>query len=72
MIAAWKRVNQAGWKLTYKNRVNSPKLLKKNAIAESFSKQKPEIPAGELVVYGWDECHLQGDGIYNYLWGDRQ
>jgi hypothetical protein len=35
----------------YKNRGNSQKLLKKNAIAESLSKHKPEIAAGELVVY---------------------
>jgi hypothetical protein len=57
----------------YKNRVNSQKLFTKKRYncRDIISKYKPAI-AGELVVYAWDECHLQGDDIFNYLWGDRQ
>ena len=41
-------------------------------IAELLSLHKPEIEAGELVVYALDECHLQSDDICNYLWGNSQ
>lgn len=33
---------------------------------------KGDIDLGKLAVYALDECHLQGDDICNYLWGDRK
>ena len=69
-----KLVYKTGKKVMYKNWVNSQKIFTKKRYncLDIISKPKPEIAAGELVVYAWDECHLQGDESFNYLWGDRQ
>lgn len=33
---------------------------------------KTKIDSGEWVAYVLDECHLQGDEICGYLWGDKK
>lgn len=37
-----------------------------------LTQMKPLIETGKLVVYVLDECHVQGDEICGYLWGDRK
>ena len=37
-----------------------------------LSQMKPLIESGEQVVYVLDECHVQGDEICGYLWGDQK
>ncbi len=51
-----------------------PELIDKRnqEIAEKLSKVRGEIESGELIALALDECHLQGDDICNYLWGDRK
>jgi len=43
----------------------------KKYLEKGISGLTGEIESGELLVYALDECHLQGDDICNYLWGDR-
>ncbi len=51
-----------------------PELIDKRnqEIAEKLSKVRGEIESGEVIALALDECHLQGDDICNYLWGDRK
>lgn len=54
-------------------RKNPEKIAEKNQeINDLLNQYREEIESGRLVVYTVDECHLQGDDICNYLWGDRQ
>ncbi len=41
-------------------------------IAEILKEVREEIEEEKLVVYALDECHLQGDDICSYLWGDKK
>lgn len=45
---------------------------KNQEIADILEELKPEILAETLVVYALDECHLQGDDISSYLWGNSR
>ena len=36
------------------------------------TERRSDIEAGMLVVYALDECHLQGDEICGYVWGDKK
>jgi len=68
------KAGQLSWqKANVENSRKQPDIIKKkDRIAELLCLYKPEIEAGELVVYALDECHLQGDDICNYLWGNSQ
>lgn len=54
-------------------RKNPEKIKERNKeLAELLRSRLEEIKAGKLVVYALDECHLQGDEICGYLWGDKK
>lgn len=63
----WQKANR-------ENPKKKPELIaqRNQEIAKILEKVRPEIEAGLLVVYALDECHLQGDDICNYLWGNSQ
>ena len=69
------RDSQLSWQKGNKeNPRKKPEIVQKRnqEIAEMLTRLKPEIELGELIVYALDECHLQGDDICSYLWGDRK
>ena len=41
-------------------------------LAEILNEHREEIESGVLVPYALDECHLQGDDVDSYLWGNRK
>ncbi len=66
-------------KLTWQkaNKENSRKdeekiRIRNKELQEILEFVKPEVESGKLVVYALDECHLQGDDICSYLWGDKE
>ena len=64
---SWQKANREN------PRKDPDKVEEKNKeIAALLNQYKAEIEAKTLVVYAMDECHLQGDDICNYLWGDRK
>lgn len=68
------RESELTWqKGSKENPRKKPEIIKKRnlEIAEMLSQRRREIEAGDLVVYALDECHLQGDDICSYLWGER-
>lgn len=69
------RENQLSWQKGNKeNPRKKPELInqRNQEIASRLREVRPKIEAGEVVVYALDECHLQGDDICNYLWGDQE
>ena len=49
------------------------KIKKRNKeLAQLLHDRLDDIEAQRLVVYALDECHLQGDEICGYLWGDKK
>jgi transposase len=69
------REKQLSWQKGNKeNPRKKPEEIKKRnqEIDEMLRILNPLIESGELVVYVLDECHLQGDEICGYLWGDRK
>jgi transposase len=54
-------------------RKNPDKVEERNQeIGEILKEFRADIEAEKLAVYALDECHLQGDDICNYLWGERK
>ena len=54
-------------------RKNEEYIEKRNKeLAALLKKRYCDIEAERLVVYALDECHLQGDEICGYVWGDKQ
>ena len=69
------RESQLSWQKGNKeNPRKKPEIIKKRnqEIAEMLTQVRGEIESGELVAYALDECHLQGDDICSYLWGDSK
>ena len=69
------RDSQLSWqKGNLENPKKKPEVIAKRnqEIAEMLRGLTGEIESGELLVYALDECHLQGDDICSYLWGDRE
>lgn len=69
------RKSQLSWQKGNREnpRKNQEKVEEKNQeIAEMLKEFKGDIESGKLAVYALDECHLQGDDICNYLWGERK
>lgn len=63
----WQKVNR-------ENPRKNPKKVKEinEKIAKILKVFQIDIESGNLAVYALDECHLQGDDICSYLWGERQ
>lgn len=69
------RESQLSWQKGKREnpRKNPEKVEEKNQeIDEMLKELKGDIESGKLAVYALDECHLQGDDICNYLWGERK
>jgi superfamily II DNA or RNA helicase len=69
------RDSQLSWqKGNLENPKKKPEVIAKRnqEIAEMLRGLTGEIESGQLLVYALDECHLQGDDICSYLWGDRE
>lgn len=67
--------SQLTWqKANKQNSRKNPEAIKKRTqeIVEILEEFKPEIEAGTLVVYALDECHVQGDDVCSYLWGESK
>jgi putative transposase len=67
--------SQLSWQKGNKeNPRKDPELIdeRNQEIAEKLTKVRGEIESGELISCVLDECHLQGDDICNYLWGNRK
>jgi transposase len=67
--------NRLSWQKGNKeNPRKNPEEIQKRTkeIATMLSQMKPLIESGEQVVYVLDECHVQGDEICGYLWGNRK
>lgn len=67
--------SQLTWqKANKQNTRKDPEAIKKRTqeIVEILEEFKPEIESGTLVVYALDECHVQGDDVCSYLWGDSK
>jgi transposase len=67
--------SQLTWqKANKQNTRKNPEAIKKRTqeIVEILEEFKPEIEAGTLSVYALDECHVQGDDVCSYLWGDSK
>ena len=64
---SWQKANQ-------KNARKNPEAIKKRTqeIREIIQKLQPEIEAGNIAVYALDECHVHGDDVCGYLWGDSK
>jgi len=69
------RESQLSWQKGNREnpRKNPKKVEERNQeIGEMLKGFRADIEAGKLAVYAWDECHLQGDDICSYLWGERK
>ena len=67
--------SQLTWqKANKQNSRKNPEAIKKRTqeIVEILEELKPEIESGILAVYALDECHVQGDDVCSYLWGDSR
>ncbi len=67
--------SQLTWqKANKQNTRKNPEAIKKRTleIVEILEEFKPEIEAVTLSVYALDECHVQGDDVCSYLWGDSK
>ncbi len=54
-------------------RKNPARIKERNKeLAAILRDRLDKIKAEKLVVYALDECHLQGDEICGYLWGDKK
>ncbi len=54
-------------------RKNPARIKERNKeLAAILRDSLDKIKAEKLVVYALDECHLQGDEICGYLWGDKK
>jgi len=70
----WRSANLTWQKGNKENpRKNPEKIETRNQeIAEMLASRREDIEAERLVVYASDECHLQGDEICSYVWGDKK
>lgn len=69
------RESQLSWQKGNREnpRKNLEKVEEKNEeIGEMLKEFRADIEARKLAVYALDECHLQGDDICRYLWGERK
>ena len=60
------------WKKSQKSNPRyNPELVKKKReeINDFLSQHSSEIESGQLVVFFLDECHLLGDDVCGYVWG---
>ena len=63
------------WKKSQKtNPKHNPELVKKKReeILEFISQNQAEIESGDLVIFFIDECHLHGDDVCGYTWGQKK
>ena len=68
------RSSQLTWqKRNRENPRKTPDKVKQinENIAKILNVFQTDIESEKLAVYALDECHLQGDDIFIYLWGER-
>ena len=69
------RKAQLTWqKANKENPRKKPQVIEERnkELATILTVRRADIESGKLVVYALDECHLQGDEICSYVWGDKQ
>ena len=69
------RSSQLTWqKRNRENPRKTPDKVKQinENIAKILNVFQTDIESEKLAVYALDECHLQGDDICSYLWGERE
>ncbi|OJJ12530.1 hypothetical protein BI308_25625 [Roseofilum reptotaenium AO1-A] len=69
-----RKANLTWQKANKENPRKKPQVIEKRnkELAAILTARRSDIEAGRLVVYALDECHLQGDEICSYVWGDKQ